>query len=126
MIMVLMITGFSTKSFGKGCTGNYIITGIMYGADKKPLANQKFIINGQSIVTDNTGRYLVYISYRTSDRYRKVIQRWKVNNTINEPSIQFSYNQTNKHIKNNWRKYGLRYCFKGTVYILTKNFYWKK
>jgi hypothetical protein len=94
----------------------------MYDADKKMLANQKFIINGQKIVTDDTGRYLVHITYRTSDRYRSAIQRWKANNTINEPSIHFSYNEMNKQIKNNWRKYGLRYCFKGTEYTLTKNF----
>lgn len=95
----------SVTAFAKGGHGFYTMEGVMFDkVTKKPEANIKFVINGDTVVTDSNGKYTYQVEWSSacpSGEGRTKIH--KLNKKLNPP-IAIIYHNKVKKVKNKWRE----------------------
>ncbi len=106
--LLIYILGFTPSFYSITLPpgGKYILHGTMLSLDGHRIANEKFICDNDTILTDSIGNFKVEISWQHF--YCKGYKIKKCNDLINGDFIVFKYKSSNNFVKNKWKKYGLR------------------
>ena len=113
-LTVLFFCCLTIKTFSKGCSGKYYISGTAYSTDKAVLKNStltvKFGYSTKSILTDSNGHFEIELAWTNACPSRRTAAQHKQDNEkINPKFIYISYSDNEIKLKNKWEKYA--YCF---------------
>jgi len=86
----------------------YEVSGVMYNYQTKEiLSNELFIINSDTVYTNNKGEYrykVLYIAGKSKGNL-SIFQARRMYNLINPKYIVYKYNSETIFVKNKWRKF---------------------
>lgn len=108
-ICFMLMVFIPNKLHSKGLEGYYTLSGTMYSKEtKETIKNTVFILNGDSVKTDDKGNFSFQVKWRNICGFRlNFLQKIKANKKANPEHIIFTFNNSENKIRNKWKKYGL-------------------
>lgn len=107
-LVVFFYFTISNHLFAKEVGGKYRIQIRVFSkVNKTPLVNSKFIINGDTILSNDSGMVVYELKWRTACAYpNNRRQKREIEKKINSEYISIVYNGCEKKFRNKWRKFG--------------------
>lgn len=124
IILFLLISFFNAHA--KGIEGEYIIAIQMLDkTTEKPLCNKIFLLNGDTLKTDEMGKLTYKISWSLACGYGlNFLENYRESKAMNPKYLKCISDASEQKIKNKWRKYGVRQESKDLQKSYSIKLYW--
>ena len=111
ILLLSVLTFFTTQTFSRGLTGTYTVTGIAKTNDGQVLINRQVIVmfgnRADTLQTDNNGtyKYTVTWGYPCPSGRQSKLQLRRATKKMNPKYVYFSVDKSMVKFKNDFRRY---------------------
>jgi len=127
ILLLLLMLSLIRNNYAKGTEGYYTLSVTMINKEtKEAITNTMFHINGEPIKTDTNGRLTCQIKWINVCGFSlRFWEKIKANRIKNSKWIVFKLNNSEKKIKNKWKKYGKKQHWKRNPKEYYTKIYWQ-